>query len=191
VAEQTLIAANARIGAAKALYFPTLSLTGSGGVASTSLNNLMSNPASVWNVGASLSAPIFTAGAISGQVEVAKAQQQAALLSYQQTVQNAFKEVEDGLVNSYKGRDKIDAQQKQVIALRSYAKFARMRYEGGYSSYLEVLDAERSLFNAELDFTRTQNDNFVRLISWYKALGGGWPEVEKLAPKPTLASNKQ
>ena len=190
-AEQTLVAANARIGAAKALYFPTLSLTGSGGVASTSLNNLMSNPASVWNVGASLTAPIFTAGAISGQVDVAKAQQQAALLSYQQTVQNAFKEVEDGLVNSYKGRDKIDAQQKQVTALRSYARFARMRYEGGYSSYLEVLDAERSLFNAELDFTRTQNDNFVRVISLYKALGGGWPEAEKLAPKPTLASNTQ
>ncbi|MGL5987078.1 MAG: TolC family protein, partial [Burkholderiales bacterium] len=155
------------------------------------LNNLMSNPASVWNVGASLTAPIFTAGAISGQVDVAKAQQQAALLSYQQTVQNAFKEVEDGLVNSYKGRDKIDAQQKQVTALRSYARFARMRYEGGYSSYLEVLDAERSLFNAELDFTRTQNDNFVRVISLYKALGGGWPEAEKLAPKPTLASNTQ
>ena len=106
-------------------------------------------------------------------------------------MQNAFKEVEDGLVNSYKGRDKIDAQQKQVTALRSYARFARMRYEGGYSSYLEVLDAERSLFNAELDFTRTQNDNFVRVISLYKALGGGWPEAEKLAPKPTLASNTQ
>lgn len=183
-AEQSLIAANARIGAAKALYFPTLSLTGSGGVASTSLSNLMSNPASVWNVGASLTAPIFTAGAISGQVEAAKAQQQAALLSYQQTVQNAFKEVEDGLVNSDKGRDKIDAQQKQVIALRSYAKFARMRYEGGYSSYLEVLDAERSLFNAELDYTRTQSDNFTRLISLYKALGGGWNEADKLAARP-------
>lgn len=183
-AEQSLIAANARIGAAKAQYFPTLSLTGAGGGASTSLNGLFSAPAQFWNVGASLTAPIFTAGAISGQVQVAEAQQQAALFGYRQTIQTAFKEVEDGLVGSSKGRDKIVAQEKQVTALRSYAKYSRMRYEGGYSSYLEVLDAERSLFNAELDYTRTQGDNFNRLIGLYKALGGGWNEADKLAARP-------
>jgi multidrug efflux system outer membrane protein len=173
-AEQTLIAANARIGAAKALYFPTISLTGLLGAASTQLSSLFSGASHTWSYAASATTPIFTAGRISGIVQQAEAQQQQALLQYQKSIQTSFQEVEDALVAQGKTREQLTAQGNQVESLRSYARLARLRYDAGYTSYIEVLDAERSLFNVEVQYVQTQGAVFASLIDVYKAMGGGW-----------------
>ncbi|EUC19564.1 RND efflux system, outer membrane lipoprotein, NodT family, partial [Burkholderia sp. BT03] len=154
-AEQNLIAANALIGAARALYFPTISLTGMFGTASGQFSKLFTGPARIWSYAGSLTVPIFTAGSISGQVSQAEAQQQQALFQYQQSIQVAFQEVDDALIALQKSREQLVVQGRQVDALRTYSRLARLRYEGGYTSYIEVLDAERSLFNAQLSYTQT------------------------------------
>jgi multidrug efflux system outer membrane protein len=176
-AEQLMIAANANIGVAKALYFPTVSLTGDFGLVSTSLSNLFTSAARTWSYGVPLSVPIFTAGRIGGEVKAAEAIQQQALYSYQQVIQNAFREMEDALINRAKLDQRLEALGRQIKALQNYARLARMRYDGGYTSYLEVLDAERSLFNAELSYTTGQNNLFRSLIDIYKSIGGGWVEI--------------
>jgi multidrug efflux system outer membrane protein len=172
-----MIAANANIGVAKALYFPTVSLTGDFGLVSTSLSNLFTSAARTWSYGVPLSVPIFTAGRIGGEVKAAEAIQQQALYSYQQVIQNAFREMEDALINRAKLDQRLEALGRQIKALQNYARLARMRYDGGYTSYLEVLDAERSLFNAELSYTTGQNNLFRSLIDIYKSIGGGWVEI--------------
>jgi outer membrane protein, multidrug efflux system len=176
-AEQTLVSANAQIGVAKSLYFPTISLTGAFGTVSTDLSDLFTGPSKVWNFGVPLTVPIFTAGRIGGQVKGAEAFQQQALYSYLQAVQNAFREVDDALVDRAKSQQRLQALARQVHALKNYARLARMRYDEGYTSYLEVLDAERSLFNAELTYTTTQNALFRSLTNIYKSMGGGWVEM--------------
>jgi multidrug efflux system outer membrane protein len=173
-AEQTLVAANARIGVARAQYFPTISLTGLFGWSSSDLSNLFKGAAKMWNWGGNLTAPIFTGGAIMGQEKAAEAIQQQALFNYQKAVQGAFREVEDSLVDQKRTREQLDAQKRQVDTLREYARIARIRYDNGYTSYIEVLDAERSLFNAELSYTQTQGILFQSLVNLYKAVGGGW-----------------
>ena len=173
-AEQNLIAANARIGVAKAAYFPTISLTGLYGLESTSLSNLFSGPAKMWNYGGSIAGPIFTAGAIAGEVETATSIQRESLIRYQQVIQEAFQEVDDALIDQRKSREQLWAQTHQVEALQRYADLARIRYENGYTSYLEVLDAERSLFTAQLLLTETQGNLLRALVNLYKAMGGGW-----------------
>jgi multidrug efflux system outer membrane protein len=173
-AEQNLVAANARLGAARAQFFPTISLTGSYGWSSTDLGNFVAGPATVWNLAGSLTAPIFTAGALEGQEKAAEAQRDQALLQYRQSIQNAFRDVEDALVGQRKTREQLQYQERQVQALRSYTKTARLRYDNGYIGYLEVLDAERGLFDAELSYTRTQAALFQALVFLYKAMGGGW-----------------
>jgi multidrug efflux system outer membrane protein len=181
-AEQNLIAANAQIGAAKAAYYPSISLTGLFGVASTSLSDLFSGPSKIWQYGASLGLPIFTGGLLAGQVQVAEAQQQQALFAYQKAIQNAFREVNDALVDQDRSRAQLGAQRLQVAALQQYADTARLRYDNGYTSYIEVLDAERSLFNAQLSYTQTQQTLLQASINLYKAMGGGWvAEADKLA----------
>jgi outer membrane protein, multidrug efflux system len=173
-AEQNLIAANALIGAARALYFPSISLTGLLGTESGQFSKLFSGPARIWSYAGSLSVPIFTAGSISGQVKQAEAQQQQALLQYQQSIQVAFQEVADSLIALQKLREQLVIQGRQVEALRTYARLARLRYEGGYTSYIEVLDAERSLFDSQLSYTQTNGAVFNSVIGLYKAMGGGW-----------------
>jgi multidrug efflux system outer membrane protein len=173
-AEQNLIAANALIGAAKAVYFPTISLTGLFGYASSSLGKLFDSESKVWQYAAPISLPIFTAGAIAGQVQVAEAQQQQALFAYQKAIQQAFREVNDALVDQDRTGVQLQAQKRQVGALQEYAGTARLRYENGYTSYIEVLDAERSLFNAQLQYTQTQQARLQAMINLYKAMGGGW-----------------
>ena len=173
-AEQDLIAANALIGAARALYFPSISLTGLFGSASTRFSSLFTGPARVWSYAGAVTLPIFTAGSISGQVTQAEAQQQQALFQYQKSIQVAFQEVADALVSLQKTREQLVVQGSQVDALRSYARLARLRFEGGYTSYIEVLDAERSLFNAQLTYAQTQGVVFTSAVSLYKAMGGGW-----------------
>ena len=173
-AEQTLIAANARIGVAKSLYFPTISLTGAFGTVSTDLSNLFTASSRAWNFGVPVSVPLFTAGRIGGEVKAAEAVQQQAIYSYQQTIQNAFREVDDALLDRGKSGQRLDALSRQLKALNNYARLARMRYDEGYTSYLEVLDADRSLFNVELAHTTGQNVLFRSLINIYKSMGGGW-----------------
>jgi len=181
-AEQNLIAANARIAVAKALYFPSISLTGAFGFASAELNDLMTGPAKTWNYAASLTAPIFTAGKIKGQVKQAEALQEQALVKYLQTVQTAFKEVDDSLVDQRKYRERLAVQGEQVTALRNTRRLAGLRYDNGYSSYLEVLDAERSLFNGQLSQVQTKGSLFQSLVNVYKTMGGGWiTEADKMA----------
>lgn len=180
-AEQDLIAANARIGVAKALYFPTISLTGFLGLESTELSSLFSGPARIWNYSAQISLPVFNAGGIAGTIKATEAVQQQALVRYQQAVQTAFREVEDALIDQAKSREQLARQKKQVEALQAYLGLARLRYENGYTSYLEVLDAERGLFNAELSYTQTQGVLFRALVNLYKFMGGGWQvEADKL-----------
>jgi multidrug efflux system outer membrane protein len=173
-AEQVLIAANARIGVARSLYFPTISLTGMFGFASTDLSTLFQGPSRVWSWNVPLNVPIFTAGAIGGQVEAAEAIQRQALLQYQQSIQTAFREVEDALIDQRRSREGLEIQTRQVESLLTYARFARLRFENGYTSYIEVLDAERSLFDAELARAQTTGVLFQSLVNLYKAIGGGW-----------------
>jgi len=184
-AEQNLIAANALIGAAKAAYYPTISLTGLFGYASLGLGNLFNSSSKVWQYAAPISMPIFTAGGLAGQVQVAEATQQQALFGYQKAIQEAFREVNDALVNQDRTGAQLVAQKSQVTSLVEYSEIARLRYENGYTSYIEVLDAERSLFNAQLQYTQTQQAQFQAMTNLYKAMGGGWvAEAEKLAGTP-------
>ena len=175
-AEQQLIAANALIGAARAAYYPSISLTGLFGVASGNLSNLFTSGAKIWQYAGAIDMPIFTAGKIGSQVEVAEAQQQQALFSYQKAIQTAFREVNDALIAQDRTRVQLEAQRQQVDSLRQYADTARLRYDNGYTSYIEVLDAERSLFQAQLQFTQTQQKRLQALVDLYKAMGGGWSE---------------
>jgi multidrug efflux system outer membrane protein len=187
-AEQVLIAANARIGVAKSLYFPTISLTGAFGTVSTDLSNWFTAASRTWNFGVPLSVPLFTAGRIGGEVKAAEAFQQQAVYGYQQTILNAFREVEDALIDRSKSGQRLDALGRQLKALQNYARLARMRYDEGYTSYLEVLDAERSLFNVELTHTTGQNVQFRSLINIYKSMGGGWVEGAEhdMAAQPVM-----
>jgi multidrug efflux system outer membrane protein len=173
-AEQDLIAANARIGVARAYYFPSISLTALFGYVSTDLSDLFSGPARTWSWAAPLTAPIFTAGAIRGQVEAAEAVNREFLIQYEQSIQAAFREVEDALIDQRRSRERLEVQTRQVDTLRNYARMARLRFETGHTSYLEVLDAERSLFNAELAQAQTKGALFQALVNLYKAMGGGW-----------------
>lgn len=173
-AEQALVSANASIGAARAQYFPAISLTGVFGAASTALSGLWTGPARVWSFAGAIAQPIFTGGAITGSVRVAEAQQQEALFSYEQTIQSAFADVENALVGVARVRDQLQATNRQVEALVQYASLARDLYEGGYTSYLEVLDAERSLFAAQLQQSQLQDLELAQIVALYKALGYGW-----------------
>lgn len=190
-AEQQLVAANARIGVAKAAFFPTISLTGLLGVASTDLSNLFTSDARTWTFAGSVNQPLFTGGTLTGQLQASEAQQKQALYSYQQTIQTAFSEVENSLVDQAKTREQAAAQTRQVDALARYAYLARLRYDNGYTSYIEVLDSERSLFQAQLQLTQTQGQLYVALINLYKALGGGWVDAaEEFAPRPEIAGSR-
>ena len=185
-AEQNLIAANARIGAARAAYFPSIGLTGTFGSASGDLDDLFTGPAKIWQYAVPVSLPIFTAGRIAGNVREAEAMQAEMLAAYQRAVQNGFREVNDALVAREQTDRQLAAQQSQVDSLRQYAEIARLRYDNGYTDYLAVLDADRSLFNVELSYTLTRADLHLALIGLYKALGGGWVhEAEGLATGTT------
>ncbi len=177
LAEQTLVSANARIGVAKSLYFPSISLTGALGSVSTDLSDLFTGKTKTWNYGVPINVPLFTAGRIGGEVKAAQAFEKQALYGYQQAIQNAFREVEDALLDRSKGVQRLEALSLQREALRNYARLARMRYEGGYTSYLEVLDAERSLFDVEIAYANAQDALFRAIVDIYKAMGGGWVAI--------------
>jgi outer membrane protein, multidrug efflux system len=180
-AEQNLIAANAQIGVAKSLYYPSISLTGVFGFSSTDLSRLFRTTSQTWTLAVPVATPIFTAGAIRGQVKSAEALQQELLIRYLQIIQAAFREVDDSLVDQKHTREELEALGRRVAALREYARLAQVRFDNGYTSYLEVLDANRSLFEAELNFAQTKATLFRSFVSLYKAMGGGWvTEAEKI-----------
>src|SRR5882672_1187308 len=176
-AEQNLVAVNANIGVAKSLYFPTISITGLFGSLSTAAGDFLSGPARTWTVAADLAGPIFTFGGISGQVRTAEAAQQEAMFFYRSTILNAFRDTSDALVGSIKKREEAEAQARRVRALRDYARLARLRFDNGASSYIEVLFAENDLFSAELTAVSTQAERYAQLINVYKAVGGGWIDL--------------
>ncbi len=180
-AEQSLVAANAQVGVAIAGYFPKISLTGALGVASNDIGRLFVPGSNIWSAAGQAVAPLLNFGQTSGQVKQAEAQQQQAMFQYQQAVLTGFKDVEDALVKTTKGREQLAAQKRQVAALEEYSRLSRLQFEAGTSNYLQVLDADRSLFTGKLNRTQTQYDLLVSLISVYKAMGGGWiAEADKL-----------
>ena len=173
-AEETLVAANAQIGAAKALYFPTISLTGMYGSASSDLSKLFTGPARVWNYAGQFTGPIFTFGAVSGQVAQAEGAQQAALYSYRLAIQNAFADVDNALVANRNLHEQLSAQGRLVDALRDYARLAKLQYDAGYAPYSTVLQAEQALFPAELTYASVRASLFASAATVYRAMGGGW-----------------
>jgi multidrug efflux system outer membrane protein len=174
LSEQLMVAANARIGVAKAQFFPTISLTAILGTASSALGNLFKGASQTWSYGGTVTQPIFTGGNLISQLRVAESQQKTALLQYQRSIQTAFQEVNDSLIDQTKTREQLAAQARQVDSLRNYARLARLRYDNGFTSYLEVTDAETKLFNAELQYAQSQGQLFFALINVYKSMGGGW-----------------
>jgi len=173
-AEQDLISNNALIGVARAAYFPRISLTGLAGFVSGDLDAWFDSDSVAWAAGGALSGSIFTGGALSGGVKQAEALQQQSLFTYQQSIITALQEVEDALISTQKAREKLLSDGRRVDALTEYSRMARLRYDNGFTSYIEVLDSERSLFAAKLTFVDTQKDIYVGLINTYKAMGGGW-----------------
>jgi multidrug efflux system outer membrane protein len=187
-AEQNLVSANANIGAAKALYFPSISLTGSLGSVSTATKDFLTGPSKAWTVAANLTGPIFNFGAIRGQVQTAEAGRQEALLFYRSTILNAFSETNNALIGSQKKLEESEAQTRRVRALRDYARLSRLRFDNGATSYIDVLYAESQLFDAELTAVNTQAERYAQLVNVYKAMGGGWVDAVDPVAKQEAAS---
>jgi len=175
-AEQQLVAANARIGVAKAAYFPQITLTAVGGYQSSALTDLFTGPAGLWNFGAQLAQPIFTGGRIRSGVRLTEAQQQEAVLIYQQSIQQAFREVSDSLVAYRKNQEFREQQALVTGAAQDATRLSNVRYSGGVSSYLEVLDSDTRYFDAQLSLAQAQLNERLALVQLYNALGGGWQE---------------
>jgi len=177
--EQILVAANAEIGVAKAQFFPQISLTGSGGGSfgrSSAFSSLMSSQAGIWSYGAQVSQPIFTGGALRGNLRVAESQHEQALISYRQTIQRAFGDVSDALIGYEKFHQVRVRQEDTVKDLQESVRLSDMRYRGGTTTYLEVLDGQRSLFSAELTLAEARGTEYQSLVQLYRALGGGWQQ---------------
>jgi multidrug efflux system outer membrane protein len=179
-AEQGLAAATARIGMAKADRFPKLSITGILGISSPQLSQLVSHDTFFGVAGPSLTGPLFNAQILGFQQKAAEAQARQALAQYEQTILVAFREVDDALVGVSTAREQAAAQERQVNALQSALRLANLRYKGGLANYLDVLIAQRSLFDAELSLAATRRLHLVSIVQLYKALGGGWsPETSR------------
>jgi outer membrane protein, multidrug efflux system len=175
-AEQQLVAANARIGVAKAAYFPQITLTAVGGYQSPALTSLFTGPAGFWNFGAQLTQPIFTGGKIRSGVRLTEAQEQEAVLAYQQSIQQAFREVSDSLIAYRKNQEFREQQSLVTAAAQDGTRLADLQYQGGVTSYLEVLDSDTRYFNAQLSLAQAQLNERIALVQLYNALGGGWQQ---------------
>ena len=175
-AEHLLVAANARIGVAKAAYFPQIALTGTGGYQSTSLANLFSVKGGFWNAGVQLAQPIFEGGRIRSGVRLSEAQQQEAALFYKQTIQLAFREVSDSLVAYAKNQEFRQQEEFLAQAAEDATRLSNARYNGGAASYLEVLDSDTRYFSARLNLAQAVLNERLALVQLYSALGGGWQQ---------------
>ena len=184
-AEQNLVAANANVGAARALYYPTFSITGVLGSVSTAFDEFLTGPAAARLIAADIAGPIFTFGGIEGQVSSAEAANRQALLFYQQTILNAFRETNDALTGSERKIEQLQLQANRVEALREFARLSRLRFDKGVSGYLEVLVADNELFAAELASVGLQAERYTQLINVYQSMGGGWVDIAtSMAPPP-------
>jgi multidrug efflux system outer membrane protein len=159
---------------AKAAFFPQISLTGFFGVESVALSDLFTGPARVWQVGPAVTLPIFNAGRNRANVQLTEAQQQEALARYEQAIQQAFREVEDALIAHRKAREALIEQSRAVRSSRETLGIAELRYTSGLTTYLDVLDAQRTLLAAEVAESRTLLAQLVSVVQLYRALGGGW-----------------
>ena len=175
-AEQTLIAQNARIGVARAAYFPQIVLTASAGTQSSALTSLFSGPAAAWSFGGQLVQPVFTAGRIRSNVRLAEAAQQEALLAYRQSIQLAFREVSDALVAYQKDQIFREQQASLTKSAEDASALSGARYQGGVTSYLEVLDSDSRYLAAQLRLAQAQLNERLALVQLYGALGGGWQQ---------------
>ena len=176
-AEQNLVAANANVGAARALYYPSFSITGLFGTASTAFGDFFSGASGVLALVGAVAGPIFTFGAIEGQVSSAEAQSLQALLFYRQTILGAFRETDNALTGSQKRIAEYEMQKKRVDALREFARLSRLRFDKGMAGYLEVLVAENELFAAELASVGLLAARYAQLVNVYQAMGGGWVDI--------------
>ena len=184
-AEQNLVATNANVGATRALYYPSFSITGAVGSTSTAFGSFLTAPSQVGLLAAGISGPLFTFGAIEGQVRSAEAQNRIALLAYQQTILAAFRETDDALTGSQKKIVESAAQKKRVESLREFARLSRLRFDKGLTGYVEVLVAENELFAAELASVNLIAARYAQLIGVYQAMGGGWVDTAaNLVPQP-------
>ena len=186
-AEQRLIAANARIAAARAALFPRISLTGYLGGESASLGDLLSGPARIWQLAFALAQPIFQGGRLSGEIEAVRARERQALAQYQKTLQEAFREVREALIRQDRSREIFEAEGARVNALEAAVRLARIRYDNGRSSQLEVIDAERNLLQAQLNRIEALRAQRVAAADLVKALGGGWGGFDRKAGASTAA----
>jgi multidrug efflux system outer membrane protein len=173
-AEQLLIAANAQIGVARAAYFPQVSLTGLLGAQSRSLTNLFTGPARLWNFIPNATTPIFRAGSLKAARQFTEAQQREALENYNKSIQSAFREVSDSLIDYRKTAEQRAQQELLVTALSESDRLSRLRYQGGLDSYLQVLDAQRNLFQGQLALAQLKRAELISIVQLYRALGGGW-----------------
>jgi multidrug efflux system outer membrane protein len=175
-AEENLIAANARIGVARAAYFPQISLTGTAGFESPALTNLFAGSAGLWNLSSSITQPIFEGGRLKSNVRLAEAQHQQMLLTYQQTIQGAFRDVSDALIAYRKNREFRIQQEHLFDSAQDAARLSEVRFKAGTTDYLEVLTNETNSFSAELGLARAQGNELTALVQLYQALGGGWQQ---------------
>jgi len=174
--EHQLIAANAGVGVAKSAFFPRIVLTGTGGAASVELGNLVSS-GGTWGAGIGLNLPIFNAGRLKGNLRAAEARREQAILLYQQAVQQAFSEVSDALVQYQKNQETLLRRSELEQTLRDQSRLSQLRYQGGVTSYLEVLDSERQHFNAQLELAQARRNQLLAIVGLYRALGGGWESL--------------
>jgi multidrug efflux system outer membrane protein len=174
--EQNLVAANAQIGVARAQLFPQLSLTGDAGVESIGLHNLFAWSARTWNWTTGVSQPLFNAGALRANVRLSEAQQQQEVYTYRQTIQTAFREVSDSLIAFQKLREYREREAALTRAAQDSSDLAHMRYQGGVTSYLEVLTNETNYFSAEIGLARARLNERLSVVQLYNALGGGWQQ---------------
>jgi len=175
-AEESLIAANAQIGVARAAYFPQISLTGTAGYESAALTSLFTGPAGIWNLAASVSQPIFQGGRLKSNVRLAEGQHEMLLLTYQQTIQCAFRDVSNGLIAYRKNREFRIQQEHLLESAQDAARLSEVRFKAGTTDYLEVLTNETNSFSAELGLAQAQANELIALVQVYQALGGGWQE---------------
>jgi multidrug efflux system outer membrane protein len=175
-AEQIMVAANAQIGVAKASFFPSLSLTGLGGLESNALHHFISQPSETWSGAFSVSQPVFQGGALRSQLRLARANWQDAVFSYQQTVQNALEQVSNSLVASQKDLEFREQQELLTQAAQQTDQLSEVLYKNGGASYLQVLTSETNYFSAELNLVQAQLNERLALVQLYQALGGGWQQ---------------